>query len=369
MTGSEGGETPKGTPVPILRQKAQTERNERAHAKKRTVPVNPEWEECRFHPQLSPASLAVLERMKGREKDTIKRLTTVTVTRRTPHMPTGKNEEVGKKEGRERQRGEREDTLVTATPHAMGSREERSDHPHEDDEDEDAKKRKKESGEWNGVERESRANDGEQHSSHTQSKPRKKRVVTVEAMGAFYQREMTRLQHKAFRMEEEKRRASFQALLECTFRPQTTVFPPRAASSKRGRGRTVDAASTFLDGNVSSTGNATNSSSRRRSMRSTHDVSATVTSSGSAWTARDGPGVEQFLERQALAKKQKMEREERWRKLGAGMPLNGPHHTICTPFHLETQTRERKSNSRSCPVRSATPSPRDASPPCPILRR
>lgn len=288
--------------------------------------MDPRWEECRFHPQLSPASLAVLQRMKGREKDVVKRLTTVTVRRRSPRWPTGSNEETVERKAC-------------------------ADHiPHSNAEEEGEGQAKEET---------------EQHASASTPAPRRHRVVTVEAMEAFYQRQMARLQHKAFRIEEEKRRASFQALLECTFRPQTTPFPPRAAvSPEGGRGLPVSAAASPLaDAAASSAGVDTS-----RRTRATQGVVPTATSSGPAWTARDGPGVEQFLERQALAKRQKEEREERWRKLGAGMPLNGPHHTICTPFHLETQVRRRKSGSRSSHWRSATPSPRVVSPPYPTLR-
>lgn len=115
------------------------------------------------------------------------------------------------------------------------------------------------------------------------------RISKAEAEN-FYRRQMRALQRKEFHVAEEKKMEEVRSVLECTFRP--TLSP-------------------------------------RLSIPTRDSLSNQVI------------GVSKFLQRQADAKRLQKEKEEREKRIGSGIPVNGPNHTILTPFKLETDHRSR----------------------------
>lgn len=116
--------------------------------------------------------------------------------------------------------------------------------------------------------------------------------ISKEEVEDFYRRQMNALQLKDFRVAEERKKEEVRSVLECTFRP---AISPRVSLS-------------FTE----------------------ESLSSRVT------------GVSKFLERQAEAKRIQKEKDEREKQIGGGKPVNGPNHTLFTPFELETENRVRE---------------------------
>lgn len=326
--------------------------------KARTVEREGE-KEWTFHPQLSPASVAVLERMKSREKNVVKRLTTVRKTIAPPSSSTAaKKNHRGEEDAlsTETKRRETTDERKKATAREEGSgipetvekgkvEEEEHHHSHQEVQQEGTP------GQGPLEEKPATMNTNAEGTKKT-PKRAKKRAVTAEAINGFYQREMARLEQKAFRIKEEKQRAAMYEVLECTFRPQLTTL----ASNHVLHRKAFPLSPPQAGGRVQSTAATTTPSPEQGppAVETSPPFSRTrftATSPPAPRSALQCPGVAPFLERQALAKRMKEEREERWRRLGAGKPLNGAHHTILTPFHLETEQRGRTREGRG-PCRS-----------------
>lgn len=308
-------------------------------------------EECTFHPQLSPISLAVLERMKNREKNVVKRLTTVrkvvavgvnsTFPSSVDHT---KSSPAAFHPSKPRRREGEVGREVSAPTHSP--RRENDPLRHQEDPTNINEPSKEE-------ETEKKEIPTPEEPQKNPSRKMKKKVVTTDDVNAFFQREMERLQHRAFHIQEEKQKSDMHAVLECTFRPQTTIFPPRAASHNvRRTTRESHRACPNLSSSSPQHLGKGNGAEDAGGKATSHTISFPPPSQphqqqqGAEAKSRglhDCPGLEQFLERQALAKRLKDEQEERWRRLGAGMPINGDDHTILTPFHLETERRSRKS--------------------------
>lgn len=109
---------------------------------------------------------------------------------------------------------------------------------------------------------------------------------------AFYLRQVAAIKRKDFRVAQEKRREAVQEALECTFHPQITT---------------------------------------RKAKPMNAESDAPLPSKVS--------GLTTFLERQAFARRLQQEKKEREEKLSRGMHMNGPGHTVFTPFHLATEER------------------------------
>ncbi|KEG12823.1 200 kDa antigen p200 [Trypanosoma grayi] len=132
------------------------------------------------------------------------------------------------------------------------------------------------------------------------------KVVHPEEAKEFYQRQKRALEEREVQLREKKQRQAMEELCACTFRPRTSTDEYLQRRQKEA-------------------------SSAGQQQQQQH-VEVRVS------------GVSAYLQRQAEAKRRLKEQEERYQKLGQGLPCNGPSGTVITPFNLSSGRGSRPSS-------------------------
>ncbi|KAI5691538.1 hypothetical protein MNV84_08260 [Leishmania braziliensis] len=257
--------------------------------------------ECPFRPQLSPGTKSVLQHMSSRDGDVTKRLTSQRgrcLTRGVcsavdkewyASTPTQQSSSQNRTRSRSQQRKTEAKSL---TEGVADSARKKTTRPTESS--------------GRGIRGASTNGSGDELSEQQQQQQQQRKqtrlTLTRDQVENFYQRQMADLQQRQDLIQERREGEAVQELVECTFRPRTNT-------------------------------------DRHVGVESGEDTGGSV---------NHVTGVSEFLERQALARVRKAERDELLRTMGLprrkGVESNGasPGTTVLNPFKFQTELRRQR---------------------------